>query len=241
MGQWAPALNGNPGDPFSLILKSVGGGNLAFRMRIGAGAPVEGQFARAGTGGGKAPQTAAAAPKGEFKAGSWGGVVRSGPGMDFARVTSLPEGEPITVVANTGVVMNGYPWFKIRYRGKTTGFHWGGIMCAIGAPVTGLYEICPKTASATKAAGKPQPAAAGDVIGPVDYNCDEGIPLRVTYDNRGATSIATVIHDNSLTVRLPQVVSGSGTRYSDGRYTLQGKGKSAIFSWGDGQHSCTEN
>jgi len=109
-------------------------------------------------------------------------------------------------------------------------------MCAVGAPRDGLFEVCP-----TKAGAPGVATAAGGVVGPINFSCDEGIPLVVTYDNRAATSAATVTHDTVLTVRLKQVVSGSGTQYSDGRYTLHSKGDAAVFSWGDGQHLCTKD
>lgn len=225
MGRWNDDAGGSyAGAIFSLTL-TAGGEQLALRMGVAGGAPIEATFVRAGAGAG----TAAAASN--FPAGSWGGIVRAGPGMDFAKVTSLNEGDPVTVLEHTGVMMNGYPWFKIKFRGNKTGYHWGGIMCAVGAPRDGLFEVCP-----TKAGG---PAAG--VVGPINFSCDEGIPLVVTFDNRGATSIATVTHDSNLTVRLPQVVSGSGIQYSDGRYTLHSKGDAAVFSWGDGQHLCTTN
>ncbi|WP_187970825.1 hypothetical protein [Aquibium microcysteis] len=91
------------------------------------------------------PRRVAAAPTGgggSFgPAASWGGVVRSGPGMENARLASLAEREPIELLENTGVMMNGYPWFRIRYRGQT-GFQWGGIICGDGAPVPGTHEVC---------------------------------------------------------------------------------------------------
>lgn len=75
-------------------------------------------------------------------AGSWGGVVRSGPGMDYARVTTLREGERVELLYNTGVMRDAYPWFLIRFRGGQLGFQWGGILCRLEVPVDGLYETC---------------------------------------------------------------------------------------------------
>jgi hypothetical protein len=82
---------------------------------------------------------------GEFpvEAGSWGGIVRSGPGQQYGKVTSLAEGERITLIANTGEWSNDYPWFEIRFRGNRRGFQWGGIICSIGDQVEGTFETCP--------------------------------------------------------------------------------------------------
>ena len=75
-------------------------------------------------------------------AGSWGGIVRSGPGMDYPRVASLREGEAVTLLANTHIDRDGYPWFLIRFRGNQLGFQWGGILCRKDVPVAGVYETC---------------------------------------------------------------------------------------------------
>jgi hypothetical protein len=75
-------------------------------------------------------------------AGSWGGVVRSGPGMEHARIALLREGESVALLFNTGIMRDGYPWFLIRFRGDQLGFQWGGILCRLAVPVDGLYETC---------------------------------------------------------------------------------------------------
>lgn len=76
-----------------------------------------------------------------FPAQSWGGVVRDGPGQQYRRLAGLREGEPITLLENTGVMLNGFPWFRIGYRGGI-GYHWGGIICPRGQPVPGTYQVC---------------------------------------------------------------------------------------------------
>jgi hypothetical protein len=75
-------------------------------------------------------------------AGSWGGIVRSGPGMEHARLASLREGERVELLFNTGIMRDGYPWFLIRFRGSQLGFQWGGILCRLEVQVEGLYETC---------------------------------------------------------------------------------------------------
>lgn len=75
-------------------------------------------------------------------AGSWGGIVRDGPGREYRRLGVLEEGEPVTLVENTGVMENGYPWFRILYRGQREGYKWGGILCSADGAVSELYETC---------------------------------------------------------------------------------------------------
>lgn len=77
-------------------------------------------------------------------AGSWGGIVRSGPGQGYDKVTSLDEGDPVTLMARTDVTWNGYPWFKIAYGNDKRGFQWGGILCAIGTERPDIYKTCTK-------------------------------------------------------------------------------------------------
>ena len=77
-----------------------------------------------------------------IEAGSWGGIVRSGPSQGNARLASLREGERVQLLFNTGIMWNDYPWFLIRFRDGQLGFMWGGILCSRGAQVTGTYERC---------------------------------------------------------------------------------------------------
>jgi uncharacterized protein YecT (DUF1311 family) len=83
-----------------------------------------------------------------MKGASWGGSVRSGPGTEFGKIGSLKEGALVDLEDNTGVQMNGYPWFKItQYNdvgGVTlSGFQWGGILCAFDAR-EGVHQTCPQ-------------------------------------------------------------------------------------------------
>ncbi len=72
---------------------------------------------------------------------SLGGKVRSGPGMDFPQVGSLPEGTRVKIHANAGVHFNGYDWFEI-VSGDVRGYQWGGIMCSEGRLVPGIFQQC---------------------------------------------------------------------------------------------------
>ncbi len=101
-----------------------------------------------------------AAPKGQEGSGkpvqgrSLGGILREKPRQDSARVTSLDEGQRITILRNTGVVWDNYPWFEIN-AGGTTGYKWGGILCA-DVPMPGVYEVCKEARSEGKPQAQPQ-------------------------------------------------------------------------------------
>jgi hypothetical protein len=73
---------------------------------------------------------------------SLGGNLRNGPGMEYDRLTSLPEGAYLTIVANTGHSMNGYDWFEVRLDNGDVAFMWGGILCSIGTQVPGIFAAC---------------------------------------------------------------------------------------------------
>lgn len=75
------------------------------------------------------------------KAKSWGGIMRSGPGMNYRKIASLREGEWITILKRTDTIMNEYPWFKIKARGRT-GYKWGGILCSVGEQIQGTFQQC---------------------------------------------------------------------------------------------------
>lgn len=72
---------------------------------------------------------------------SWGGIVRSGPGLEYDKLGSVAERTPIEILARTGDIMNGYPWFQIRF-GDGVGYQWGGIICGVNQPIDGAYEVC---------------------------------------------------------------------------------------------------
>lgn len=72
---------------------------------------------------------------------SYGGKVRSGPGIQYGQSGSLYQGDAILILSGTGVMMNGYEWFQIRYRNGQTGYHWGGLFCS-ERPYPGIYQVC---------------------------------------------------------------------------------------------------
>jgi hypothetical protein len=93
-----------------------------------------------------APPAAPAPSAYPTPAGSWGGVVRDGPGQNYRKVDSLQEGDPVTLIGPTDVMDNGYPWFRIAYAGGGSGYQWGGILCSIGAERPDLYQTCTNAA-----------------------------------------------------------------------------------------------
>jgi len=74
---------------------------------------------------------------------SWGGVVRAAPDDHAQRLASLREGETLTILAHTKVQLNGFEFFRIRYRVNRTGYQWGGILCPVGAALKGAFQVCP--------------------------------------------------------------------------------------------------
>lgn len=90
----------------------------------------------------EAPGAPPAQPAGfPYPGQSWGGIVRSGPGTNYAKIGSLAEGTPLTILSDTGVDFNGYRWFQIRW-GSRTGYQWGGIICPKGRALAGAFQVC---------------------------------------------------------------------------------------------------
>ena len=73
---------------------------------------------------------------------SYGGQLRKGPGMEFAKQASILKGDQVEVLEDTGVWSDGYKWFKVRTP-RGTGYHWGGIFCITGdQPAEGVFDNC---------------------------------------------------------------------------------------------------
>ncbi len=75
-------------------------------------------------------------------AGSWGGIVRDGPGQNYGKIASLDEGEQVTLMGRTEVMEGEYPWFKIAYDDGKIGYQWGGILCATGPERADIFKTC---------------------------------------------------------------------------------------------------
>ncbi len=95
-------------------------------------------------------------------AGSWGGIVRDGPGQRYRKVDSLDEGDPVTLMARTDVFENGFPWFKIAYGNGGTGYQWGGILCSTGEERTDIFKTCPAATRKSTRRAADNPPASGD-------------------------------------------------------------------------------
>ena len=89
-------------------------------------------------------------------AGSWGGVLRDGPGRKYRQIGSLKEGETVTLMGRSDVVEDGFPWFKITTQNGQTGYQWGGILCSTGAERPDLFQTCP-VGSPSKSGVKKKP------------------------------------------------------------------------------------
>ena len=76
-------------------------------------------------------------------AGSWGGVLRDGPGRNYRQIGSLKEGEPVTLMGRTDELEDGFPWFKLVTHNGKTGYQWGGILCSTAAERPDLFKTCP--------------------------------------------------------------------------------------------------
>ncbi len=97
---------------------------------------------------------------------SLGGNLRSGPGTDFEDIGGLDEGAEITLLADTGVPLNGYNWWEIALPNGSTAFQWGGVICVPGGGVAGVIEdatLCQPEAPSTETltiVGEPTPDGA---------------------------------------------------------------------------------
>ena len=178
-----------------------------------------------------------------IEAASGGGIVRSGPGMEFQKVTSLREFEPITVVGLAGVTMNGYPWYTIEFRGGQTGYHWGGLVCSTGRPFVGTFDTCANyraSLSGNNSSGNSGNSGGGG--NNVEYSCNEGIPLQVSFRDENGQSFALFSHDSGPVIRVESVRTGSGFHYTNGFHELRGKGSQVIlFEGGQSLDECESN
>lgn len=182
-----------------------------------------------------------------YQAQSWGGIVRSGPGMHHAKVGSLHEGQDITILHRTNEMMNGYPWMLIEYGGyQQRGYQWGGIICATDYPRRDLHQICdaptPQSSGPldiyqdnTLSSHSPRPVTAAQF----ELFCHDGSRLDYQLDDRASEALAIVDYDGERHY-LVQVISGSGARYSNGYLEMHTKGSEALISIGQATIRCTE-
>jgi len=116
----------------------------------------------------------------EIEGASLGGKVRSGPGTSYKVADMLKKSSLVTILEDTGVMLDGYPWFKIVHIDNASGYsvsgyQWGKTLCSFSGGVSGLYNKCPKfwsdsvdvSSKAENEETKEQP------IAPVHGNSDE--------------------------------------------------------------------
>lgn len=68
--------------------------------------------------------------------------MRSDPGTNFGKASSIAEGTYVTILFNTGLNFDGYNWFEIVLDNGRRGFIWGGILCSNGPQLPGIYSSC---------------------------------------------------------------------------------------------------
>lgn len=161
-----------------------------------------------------------------IEAGALGGNVRAKPEIDAERVAKLEPGESVVLVENSGIVLNGYPWFKIEFRNGKTGHVWGGILCARQIAVAGLRNQCEGyellTGSVTQL---PVPTKSRLV----HYQCSDGKHLIVRYETRGQERSAVYSHDGYPEVRLAEIETQQGPAFSNGKAVLRAAGRRAVL------------
>ena len=142
--------------------KKGGGGTLWFGD---ASYGCERVFAGAPNSQGNVPGGSAQAQAINMVGQSLGGKLRSGPGTNYAQVSSVSEGTWLTILNNTGVRFDGFDWFEVVFDNGRRGFQWGGIMCSNGPRIEGIYASCqslPGRAPAqTKVSAQTYAAATG--------------------------------------------------------------------------------
>lgn len=182
-----------------------------------------------------------------FEAQSWGGIVRSGPGMNHEKMGSLYKGQKISVLYSTDEMMNGYPWMLIEYGDyQQRGYQWGGIICATDYLRQDLHQLCaaPQSHSSAQLTIYQDNTPPTYPVRPtrtdqIEYYCQDGSQLGYQLDNRASEALAIVDYDGKRHF-LVQVISGSGSRYSNGELEIHSKGRDVLVTRDQRSISCTE-
>lgn len=181
-----------------------------------------------------------------YKAASWGGIIRSGPGMQYNRIASLAQGQAVTILHRTSQVMNGYPWMLVEYgNAGHRGYQWGGILCATDYDRQDLHQICEEPDYHD---ARPQTHIPNNDFGPANYSadlsqrfsysCEDGSRLTYQLDNRAAETLA-ILDFKGRRHHLVQVVSASGSFYSNGQIDFSSKSETALVTTEDLFLHCT--
>lgn len=182
-----------------------------------------------------------------YSAQSWGGIVRTGPGMHHEKMGSLYEGQQVTILGRTNEIMNGYPWMMIEYGDyRQRGYQWGGIICTTDYPRQDLHQLCAAPQSQPSAPltiyqdnTLPTYPARPTYMDQFEYYCQDGSQLGYQLDNRASEALAIVDYDGKRHF-LVQVISGSGSRYSNGELEIHSKGRDVLVTKDHRSISCTE-
>ena len=75
---------------------------------------------------------------------SYGGILRSGPSMEYPQIASLKYMQKLTLVKKDDHSWNGFNWFKVKTSSGMIGYQWGGILCSTKNQQVGLYKMCNK-------------------------------------------------------------------------------------------------
>ena len=71
----------------------------------------------------------------------FGSIIRFEPNMESRRLFSVPQGDPVVFVAETGSFLSDWQWVKVRY-GKREGYVWGGTVCTTDVQLKGVHFGC---------------------------------------------------------------------------------------------------
>lgn len=76
----------------------------------------------------------------------FGSIIREAPDAGSRKLDSIPEGEMIELVEETGVMFDGWQWIKIRYGEGQPGYVWGGTICSRDGDLPGVHPAsdCPR-------------------------------------------------------------------------------------------------
>lgn len=77
---------------------------------------------------------------GTFGGFSFGGNLRAGPGTNFQDVGSTFNGQQLTLIADTGVNLNGYNWWVVQLPNGQQAHQWGGLLCAPNFLLNGIFN-----------------------------------------------------------------------------------------------------
>jgi len=108
---------------------------------------------------------------------------------------------------------------------------------------TPLLALIVLAACASPRAGDPAPAdpppAAGDIIGPVTFACDDGSAIVATFDNAPEPATVRLVRGGQQAT-LPQAMSASGARYLGDDISFWNKGRDADVEWQGQKLQCSE-